>query len=66
MVKERDISSVRLTGRSFTASATCYEYEAKKNAESKRISDRLLRLTDSHRNWGVWSLFSLLAKLQGL
>ena len=51
VVAERGLS-VRLACVIFSASETCYRYEAKKNAENEQIADWLLRLTDKHRNWG--------------
>jgi putative transposase len=49
VLTERGIS-VRLACQIFTASQTCYRYEAKKNAVNERIANWLLRLTDNHRN----------------
>jgi hypothetical protein len=43
---------VRLACQILKVSETCYRYEAKKNVENERIADRLLRMTDIHRNWG--------------
>ncbi len=63
-VQERGIS-VRLSCETFGISQTCYRYESKHRAENDEIADWLLRLTDSHRNWGFGLCYLYLRNVKG-
>ncbi|WP_323016219.1 IS3 family transposase [Castellaniella sp.] len=64
VVQERGIS-VRLACETFGISQTCYRYEGKHKAENDEIADWLLRLTDSHRNWGFGLCYLYLRNVKG-
>ncbi len=60
-VQDRGVS-IRMACEAFAVSQTCYRYVAKTDAENEDIANWLLRLTDNHRNWGVWSVLPVSAQ----
>ena len=44
--------SIRAACASFAISTTCYRYIRKLDAENAQITDSLVQLTETHRNWG--------------
>lgn len=64
VVAERGVS-IRLVCLIFSVSEACYRYEAKKNAPNDQIAGWLLRLTDSHLNWGLGLCYLYLRNIKG-
>lgn len=63
-VRRRNIS-VRFACQLFVVSESCYRYQAKLSNENDVIGSRLLRITDSQRNWGFGLCFLYLRNLKG-
>lgn len=57
--------SIRAACTAFTISETCYRYRAKLSDENALISDWLLALTRSQRNWGFQLCFLYLRNVKG-
>ncbi len=57
--------SIRAACAAFTISETCYRYRAKLSDENALISDWLLALTRSQRNWGFQLCFLYLRNVKG-
>src|SRR5690606_14836132 len=57
--------SIKQACSAFSISETCYHYEARLNDENAQISDWLLRLTTTHRNWGFGLCFLFLRNVKG-
>jgi putative transposase len=57
--------SIRLACEAFGISQACYRYVGRYTAENDEIANWLLRLTDSHRNWGVGLCFLYLRNVKG-
>ena len=64
LVRTRKIS-VELVCKIFSISSTCYRYKSKLSAENELISDWLLRITDSQKNWGFGLCFLYLRNVKG-
>lgn len=58
-------TSIRHVCVSFGISETCYRYQPKLSEENKLISDWLIRLTTTHRNWGFGLCFLYLRNVKG-
>jgi putative transposase len=49
----------------FSISQTCYRYTTKLSSENDEIAEWLVRLTDTHRNWGFGLCFLYLRNVKG-
>ena len=49
----------------FGISESCRRYECKLDAENAQVSNRLLRLTDRHPNWGFGLCYLYLRNVKG-
>ena len=63
-VKEYGIS-IRLSCATFSISETCYRYQAKLSGDNVLISDWLLRLTTTNRNWGFGLCYLYIRNVKG-
>jgi putative transposase len=63
-VADRNVP-ISLACAAFRISESCYRYEAKLVCENDEIADWLIRLTDSHRNWGFGLCFLYLRNVKG-
>jgi putative transposase len=63
-ISEKGVS-IRLACQAFGISKTCYRYQAKLSSENAEISDWLIRLTNSQRNWGFGLCFLYLRNVKG-
>ena len=57
--------AISLACSAFTISETCYQYQAKRQAENEEIANWLVRLTDNHRNWGFGLCYLYLRNVKG-
>lgn len=57
--------SVRLACKAFGISATGYRYQPKFSSENDQIADWLLRLTQTHKDWGFKTCFLHLRNVKG-
>jgi putative transposase len=57
--------SIRLACAAFGISESCYRYAPQHGGENDEIADWLIRLTDSHRNWGFGLCFLYLRNVKG-
>lgn len=57
--------SIRLACKTFTISECCYRYEPKLREENEVISDWLIRLTSTYRNWGFGLCYLFLRNVKG-
>jgi putative transposase len=64
LVRMRKIS-VELACRIFSISSTCYRYKPKLRKENELISEWLMRITDSQKNWGFGLCFLYLRNVKG-
>jgi putative transposase len=55
-VQEKGLT-IRMACWVFSISETCYRYQPKLSDENAKIADWLLRLTQTHRNWGFGLCF---------
>ena len=51
--------SIRFACDVFQISETCYRYQHQSEDDNALIVDWLIKLTDAHRDWGIWSVFCL-------
>jgi putative transposase len=63
-IKRKKVS-IRLACTAFSISESCFRYQAKLTDENVRISDWLIRLTNSYKNWGFGLCFLYLRNVQG-
>ena len=62
-VSEKGIS-IRMACLIFSISETCYRYQSKLSDENAVIADWLMRLTQTHRNWGFGLCFLYLRNVK--
>lgn len=63
-VKSKGVS-IALACRAFGISESCYRYDAVLSDENEEIAEWLLRLSDTHKNWGFKLCFLHLRNVQG-
>jgi len=63
-VSERG-ACIRVACQAFAISESCFRYERKLDAENTEVANWLLRLTDSHRNWGFGLCYLYLRNVRG-
>lgn len=57
--------TITLACQAFGISESCYRYQRKLSDENALIADWLIRLTDTHRNWGFGLCFLYLRNVRG-
>ena len=57
--------TVRLACQAFKISETCYRYDPKLSSVNELITDWLLRLTTTHKQWGFGLCFMYLRNTKG-
>ena len=61
----KGLLSIRAACAAFSISQTCYRYKPKLSGENAVIADWVLRLTNTHRNWGFKLCFLHLRNVKG-
>ena len=56
---------IRVACVAFRISESCYRYERKLDAENNEVATWLIRLTNSHRNWGFGLCYLYLRNVKG-
>ncbi len=59
-------ASLRLVCSALGISSSGYRYQSKRSTENAEIADWLLRLTDTHRTWGLSIMLLVFAQREGL
>lgn len=59
-------ASIRVVCVALSLSETAYRYQSKRSTENAEIADWLVRLTDTHRNWGFGLCYLYLRNVKGL
>lgn len=58
-------ASIRVVCVALSLSETAYRYQSKRSTENAEIADWLVRLTDTHRNWGFGLCYLYLRNVKG-
>ncbi len=56
---------IRVACEAFRIRESYYRYERKRDAENDEVANWLIRLTDSHRNWGFGLCYLYLRNVKG-